>query len=56
MRIKDIEIDYDTRQQKPVHVSVNLTNSKVKEIVRDFFNKMEYKEKQDWINKNATVL
>jgi hypothetical protein len=54
--IKDIEIDYDRRQQRPVYVNVTLTNDKAKEIIRYFFNKMEYKEKQDWINKNATIL
>ena len=56
MKIKDLEIDYDVRRQKPIYVDLVLSPSKTKEIVKKFLNKMEYKEKQDWINKNATVL
>ena len=56
MRIKDLEISYDVDKQKPVFVNISLSNKQVRNIVEDFFNKMEYKEKQEWINKNATVL
>ena len=56
MNIKNLEVDYDVRNQKPIYIDVKLSTRQVNNIVKNFFNKMEYKEKQDWINKNATVL
>ena len=56
MKIKDLEIDYDVRRQRPIYVDLSISPAQVKEIIKNFLNEMEYKEKQDWINKNATVL
>jgi hypothetical protein len=48
----DIPIHYDIPNQNEVVVRANIPNSKVKEIVQEFFNKKDYNQRRKWLKKN----
>ena len=48
----DIPINYDISEQKEVVIKANIPTSKVREIVQDFFDKKDYKQRRKWLKKN----
>ena len=51
MKLK-IPINYDIPNQEEIIAQVNIPVSKVREIVKDFFNKKMYAERRDWRKNN----
>ena len=47
-----IPISYDIPRQSEVIKIVKLTDSQMRAIAQDFFNKMDYEQRQQWIRKN----
>ncbi len=45
----NIPINYDVPTQKEIAVKANLPASKVREIVDEFFNKKNYKQRRKWL-------
>ena len=50
MKLK-VAIDYDVLRQRERVAEVKLTGAQAKAIVVDYFNKMDYKERQLWMMK-----
>ena len=48
----DIVINYDVSSQEEVVVKANIPTAKVREIVENFFNKKNYSQRREWLNKN----
>ena len=48
-----IAVDYEVSRQREWISDIKLTNEQVSAIVKDYFNKMDYKERQAWITSNA---
>ena len=48
----EIAIDYSVPRQQEKFAVVRIKQSIVEAIVRDHFNKMDYKERQLWLMKN----
>ena len=51
-----IPVEYDVSRQREWVSDVKISNKQVRAIVTDYFDKMNYKERQAWINSNAKVL
>jgi len=51
-----VPVEYDVSRQREWVSEVKINNKQVRAIVTDYFNKMDYKERQAWINSNAKVL
>ena len=51
-----IPVEYDVSRQREWVSDVKISNKQVRAIVTDYFDKMDYKERQAWINSNAKVL
>ena len=47
-------IDFDRVKQREIVVDFILDKKQVKEIVKNFFNVMNYGERQVWLNKNVS--
>jgi len=47
-------IDFDKVKQREVVVDFTLDKKQVKEIVKNFFNVMDYRERQAWLNENVS--
>ena len=47
-------IDFDKVEQREVVVDFTLDKKQVKEIVKNFFNVMDYRERQVWLNENVS--
>ena len=47
-------IDFDKVEQREVVVDFTLDKKQVKEIVKNFFNVMDYRERQAWLNENVS--
>jgi len=56
MKVKDLEIDYNVKDQQPILVDIELSKKQVKQIVENYFNSMEYKDKQEWIKINKVSI
>tara|TARA_R100000008_G_C3439013_1_gene93440 strand:- start:176 stop:358 length:183 start_codon:yes stop_codon:yes gene_type:complete len=48
----DIPINYDIKKQQEVVVKANIPASKVREIVKMFFDKQDYDERRKWLKRN----
>ena len=48
----EIPINYDVPTQEEIVVKANVPASKVREIVEEFFNKKNYKQRRKWLKKN----
>ncbi len=48
----DIPINYDIKTQQEVVVKANIPASKVREIVKMFFDKQDYDERRKWLKRN----
>ena len=55
MKIK-LPINYDVSNQEEVVAQVTIPNSKVREIVTNFFNKKDYSQRRKWLKKNLTEI
>ena len=51
-----IAVDYEVSRQREWISDIKLTNEQVSAIVKDYFNKMDYKERQAWITSNAKTM
>tara|TARA_R110002020_G_scaffold23481_1_gene78052 strand:+ start:160 stop:354 length:195 start_codon:yes stop_codon:yes gene_type:complete len=47
-------IDFDKVKQREVVVDFTLDKKQVREIVKNFFNVMDYRERQAWLNENVS--
>lgn len=47
-----VAVDYEIPRQREWAADIKLTNEQVRAIVTDYFNKMDYKERQAWIASN----
>ena len=55
MKIK-LAINYDVPNQEEIVTQVTIPNSKVREIVMNFFNKKNYSQRRKWLKKNLTEI
>ena len=55
MKIK-LPINYDVPNQEEIVAQVTIPNSKVREIVTNFFNKKNYSQRRKWLKKNLTEI
>ena len=51
-----VPVEYDVSRQREWVSEVKISSKQVRAIVTDYFDKMNYKERQAWINANAKVL
>lgn len=47
-------IDFDKAKQREIVVDFTLDKKQVKEIVKNFFNVMDYGERQAWLDGNVS--
>ena len=55
MKIK-LPINYDVPNQEEIVAQVTIPNSKVREIIMNFFNKKNYSQRRKWLKKNLTEI
>jgi len=56
MKIKKLEIDYCVEKQEPILADITLSQKQARDIVQDFFNKMDYNERKNWVKRNLPPL
>ena len=49
----DIAINYDIQNQEEVVIKANIPTVKVRQIVKDFFDKQGYDSRREWLKKNV---
>jgi hypothetical protein len=49
----DISINYDIDNQEEVVVKANIPAAKVRQIVKDFFDRKGYDSRREWLKKNV---
>jgi hypothetical protein len=49
----DISINYDIKSQEEVLIKANIPTVKVRQIVKDFFDKQGYDSRREWLKKNV---
>jgi len=52
MKVK-VAFDWDKLAQKEVGVEIDIPKRKAQELIRSFFMKLDYKQRQKWIHKNV---
>jgi hypothetical protein len=52
MKVK-VSFDWDKLAQKEVGVEIDIPKRKAQELIRSFFMKLDYKQRQTWIHKNV---
>jgi len=51
MKVK-VPFDWDKIAQKELGVEVDIPKPKARELIRSFFMRLDYKQRQSWIHKN----